>query len=83
MALRVRFDAVYVGHFKCNLRRLVDYANLWPYARELYQQPGIAETVALDEIKRHYYVTHTSINPTGIVPLGPLIDFGEPHGRGA
>jgi putative glutathione S-transferase len=77
----VRFDPVYVGHFKCNLRRLVDHANLWPYARELYQQPGIAETVALDEIKRHYYVTHTSINPTGIVPLGPLIDFDQPHGR--
>jgi putative glutathione S-transferase len=77
----VRFDPVYVAHFKCNLRRLVDYANLWPYARELYQQPGIAETVALDEIKRHYYMTHASINPTGIVPLGPLIDFEEPHGR--
>jgi putative glutathione S-transferase len=77
----VRFDPVYFGHFKCNLRRLVDYANLWPYTRELYQRPGIAETVVLDEIKRHYYVTHRSINPTGIVPLGPLIDFTEPHGR--
>jgi putative glutathione S-transferase len=77
----VRFDPVYVGHFKCNLRRLVDYPNLWGYTRELYQQPGIAETVALDEIKRHYYMTHLTINPTGIVPLGPLIDFAEPHGR--
>jgi putative glutathione S-transferase len=77
----VRFDPVYFGHFKCNLRRLVDYPNLWGYTRELYQQPGIAGTVALDEIKRHYYMTHLTINPTGIVPLGPLIDFTEPHGR--
>jgi len=77
----VRFDPVYVGHFKCNLRRLVDYANLWPYARELYQRPGIAETVVLDEIKRHYYMTHPSINPSRIVPLGPLIDFDAPHDR--
>jgi glutathionyl-hydroquinone reductase len=78
----VRFDAVYNGHFKCNLRRLVDYPNLWGYTRELYQLPGIAATVELDEIKRHYYVTHRSINPSGIVPLGPAIDFGAPHGRG-
>jgi putative glutathione S-transferase len=78
----VRFDAVYYSHFKCNVRRLVDYPNLWGYTRELYQLPGIAATVELDEIKRHYYVTHRSINPSGIVPLGPAIDFGGPHGRG-
>ncbi len=78
----VRFDAVYNGHFKCNLRRLVDYPNLWGYTRELYQLPGIAATVVLDEIKRHYYGTHPSINPSGVVPLGPLLDFEAPHGRG-
>jgi glutathionyl-hydroquinone reductase len=78
----VRFDAVYYSHFKCNLRRIVDYPNLWGYTRELYQFPGVAATVELDEIKRHYYGTHRSINPTGIVPLGPAIDFGQPHGRG-
>jgi putative glutathione S-transferase len=78
----VRFDPVYVGHFKCNLRRLADYPNLWAYTRDLYQVPGVAETVNLDHIKRHYYVTHTSINPTGVVPRGPEIDFKEPHGRG-
>src|SRR5579863_4326613 len=78
----VRFDAVYHGHFKCNRRRIVDYPNLWGYTRELYQLPGIAETVKLDEIKRHYYYTHPSINPSRIVPLGPAIDFEGPHGRG-
>jgi glutathionyl-hydroquinone reductase len=78
----VRFDAVYYGHFKCNLRRLVDYPNLWGYTRELYQLPGIATTVKLGEIKRHYYYTHPSINPSRIVPLGPVIDFESPHGRG-
>ena len=78
----VRFDSVYNGHFKCNLRRIVDYQNLWGYTRELYQLPGIAATVALDEIKLHYYYTHPSINPTRIVPLGPAIDFAAPHGRG-
>jgi len=77
----VRFDPVYVGHFKCNLRRLVDYSALWAYTRELYQLPGIADTVSLDEIKRHYYMTHAQLNPTRIVPAGPLIDFDEPHGR--
>jgi putative glutathione S-transferase len=77
----VRFDAVYHGHFKCNLRRLVDYPNLWGYTRDLYQLPGVAETVNMDHIKRHYYVTHRAINPTGVVPRGPEIDFGEPHGR--
>jgi putative glutathione S-transferase len=79
----VRFDAVYYGHFKCNRRRLVDYPNLWGYARELYRWPRVADTVELDEIKRHYYATHPQINPTRIVPLGPLIDFTTPHGRGA
>jgi putative glutathione S-transferase len=77
-----RFDAVYVGHFKCNLRRLVDYPNLWAYTRELYQLPGIAETVDLEQIKRHYYTTHDSINPRRIIPLGPELDFTAPHGRG-
>ncbi len=77
----VRFDAVYHGHFKCNLRRIVDYPNLHAYLRDLYQQPGIADTVNLDHIKRHYYITHTKINPTGIVPLGPLLDLARPHDR--
>jgi glutathionyl-hydroquinone reductase len=77
----VRFDAVYHGHFKCNLRRIVDYKNLQGYLMDLYQQPGIAETVNFDHIKRHYYMTHTEINPTRIVPLGPLLDLDKPHGR--
>lgn len=77
----VRFDAVYVGHFKCNLRRLVDYPNLWGYARDLYQHPGFGETVNFDHIKRHYYMTHDQINPTRIVPLGPLVDWSAPHDR--
>lgn len=77
----VRFDPVYVGHFKCNIRRIADYANLFPYARELYQMPGIAETVHFDHIKTHYYASHPTINPTGIVPKGPEIDWAEPHGR--
>ncbi|MEE4274048.1 MAG: glutathione S-transferase family protein [Thermoanaerobaculales bacterium] len=78
----VRFDPVYVGHFKCNLKRLVDYPNLWGWTRDLYQTPGIAETVHFDHIKSHYYRSHGSINPTGVVPAGPIIDFDEPHGRG-
>jgi len=77
----VRFDPVYHGHFKCNLRRLVDYPNLWAYTRDLYQQPGVAQTVNLDHIKYHYYASHRHLNPTGIVPKGPDIDFGAPHGR--
>jgi putative glutathione S-transferase len=77
-----RFDAVYVGHFKCNLKRLVDYLHLWPYARELYQYPGVAETVNFFHIKHHYYESHRTVNPTGVVPLGPIIDWDEPHGRG-
>jgi putative glutathione S-transferase len=78
----VRFDAVYVGHFKCNLRRIADYPNLSNYLRDLYQVAGVAETVNLDHIKRHYYGSHTQINPTGIVPLGPALDFAAPHDRG-
>jgi putative glutathione S-transferase len=78
----VRFDSVYYSHFKCNVRRIVDYPELWGYTRELYQQPGIAATVRMDEIKAHYYRTHPSINPTGIVPIGPELDFSAPHGRG-
>jgi putative glutathione S-transferase len=77
----VRFDPVYHGHFKCNLRRLVDYPNLWAYTRDIYQHDGIAETVDMDHIKRHYYCTHRTINPTGIVPKGPAIDFSLPHDR--
>jgi putative glutathione S-transferase len=77
----VRFDPVYVGHFKCNLRRLVDYPALWPYARELYQVPGVAETVRFDHIKFHYHASHETVNPHGIVPKGPLVDFSAPHGR--
>lgn len=74
----VRFDAVYHGHFKCNLRKIAEYPNLFRYLRDLYQQPGIAETVDFDHIKRHYYVTHDDINPTGIVPVGPEQDLGKP-----
>jgi putative glutathione S-transferase len=77
----VRFDAVYYGHFKCNLRRLVDYPNLWGYARELFQRPGFGETVNFDHIKRHYYITHDDINPSQIVPIGPRLDLNRPHGR--
>jgi putative glutathione S-transferase len=76
-----RFDAVYVGHFKCNLRRLVDYPNLWGYARDLYQRPGFGETVNFDHIKRHYYMTHDQLNPSRIVPAGPLVDWSAPHDR--
>jgi putative glutathione S-transferase len=77
----VRFDAVYFGHFKCNLRRIVDYPNLSGYLRDLYQMPGIAETVNFDHIKRHYYMSHPHINPNRIVPLGPLLELNRPHGR--
>ena len=77
----VRFDAVYYGHFKCNIRRIIDYPNLDAYLRDLYQQPGIAETVNFDHIKRHYYITHDDINPTRIVPIGPVLDLSRPHGR--
>lgn len=77
----VRFDSVYFGHFKCNRKRLVDFRNLWGYTRDLYQLPGIAETVDIPFIKAHYYASHPSINPTGIVPIGPDIDFTVPHDR--
>ncbi|MEA2190954.1 MAG: glutathionyl-hydroquinone reductase [Solirubrobacteraceae bacterium] len=77
----VRFDPVYVGHFKCNLRRIVDYPNLSGYLRDLYATPGVAETVDIDQIKRHYYVTHGGINPSGIVPAGPVLDLRAAHGR--
>jgi putative glutathione S-transferase len=79
----VRFDPVYVTHFKCNLRRIVDYPHLTAYLRDLYQTPGVAETVDMDHIKRHYFATHGGINPTGIVPAGPIVDLDAPHGREA
>lgn len=77
----VRFDPVYVGHFKCNIKRIVDYPNIWGYLRDLYQVPGVAETINMDHIKTHYYGSHDTINPTLIVPRGPEIDFMTPHGR--
>ncbi|MEQ8397885.1 glutathione S-transferase family protein [Thalassobaculum sp.] len=77
----VRFDPVYAGHFKCNLRRIADYPALSAYTRDLYQTPGVAGTVNLDHIKRHYYESHRSVNPTGIVPTGPEVDYEAPHGR--
>ena len=77
----VRFDAVYVGHFKCNRRRIADYPNLSNYLRDLYALPGVAPTVNLEHIKRHYYGSHPTINPTGIVPLGPELDFAAPNDR--
>src|ERR1700734_1869270 len=78
----VRFDAVYYSHFKCNLRRVADYPNLSNYLRDLYQVPGIAETVSIEQIKRHYYGSQRQVNPTGIVPIGPQLDFNLPHDRG-
>lgn len=78
----VRFDAVYFGHFKTNLKRIVDYPNIWDYVRALYQVPGVADTLVMDHIQKHYYGSHTMINPTGIVPVGPAIDFSAPHQRG-
>jgi glutathionyl-hydroquinone reductase len=77
----VRFDAVYQIHFKCSLRKLIEYEHLWPYARDLYQWPGVAETVSFDEIRRHYYLTHPMINPSGLVAVQPAASFDEPHGR--
>ncbi len=79
----MRFDAVYYGHFKCNLRHVYEYPALWGYTRELYQVPGIARTVSLDEYKAHYYGSHRKLNPTGIVPAGPVLDFDAPHRRNA
>jgi len=77
----IRFDAVYVGHFKCNLRRIEDYPNIANYVRELYQLPGIAQTVNFEHIKGHYYMSHKTINPTGVVPLGPQLDYTQAHDR--
>lgn len=77
----IRFDAVYVGHFKCNRKRIEDYPSLSNYLRDLYQQPGIADTVDIDYIKAHYYGSHESVNPTRIIPAGPLLDFERPHDR--
>ena len=77
----IRFDAVYVSHFKCNLRRLVDYPNLWAYTREIYQHPKIRPTVNFEHIKKHYFVSHTAVNPTGIVPAGPALDYDRAHDR--
>ena len=77
----VRFDAVYVPHFKCNLRRIIDYPNIWGFTRDIYQTPGVAETVNMDHIKGHYFESHRHINPFGIVPDGPELDFESPHGR--
>ena len=77
-----RFDDVYHGHFKCNRRRLIDYPNLWAYTRELYQIPGVAETLRTDHIVRHYHYSHDTINPYRILPTGPKLDWDEPHGRG-
>ena len=77
----IRFDAVYVGHFKCNIQRIADYPNLSEYLRDLYQQPGIAKTVNMEHIKRHYYESHETINPSRVVPQGPVIDFTVPHDR--
>ncbi|GLW06260.1 hypothetical protein Misp01_13900 [Microtetraspora sp. NBRC 13810] len=77
-----RFDSVYYGHFKCSLRRLTDYPALWAYARDLYQRPAFRETTDFDQIKRHYYITQTNVNPSRIVPVGPVLDWEAPHGRG-
>ena len=77
----IRFDAVYVGHFKCNRRRIADYPALAGYVREIYQLPGVAGTVNFEHVKRHYYESHRTINPTGIVPVGPDLDLAAPHGR--
>ena len=78
----VRFDPVYVSHFKCNLKRIFDYPNLWNYLCDLYQHPGVADTVHMDHIKSHYYGSHETVNPTRIVPMGPVIDYNQPHDRG-
>ncbi len=77
----IRFDKVYVGHFKCNIKRIADFSNMFAYVRELYQRPGVAETIHFDHIKNHYYESHKTINPTQIVPTGPEVDFNAPHGR--
>ena len=76
-----RFDPVYHGHFKCNVKRIQDYPNLWGFMRDVYQIPGVAATCRLDHVKEHYYRSHPNINPTRIVPVGPSIDYTTPHGR--
>ncbi len=78
----VRFDSVYHQHFKCNRKRIIDYPNMWAYVRELYQRPGVAPTVNLDHIVRHYHYSHDTINPNRIIPINPVLDFDAPHGRG-
>ena len=77
----LRFDPVYYVHFKCNLRHIWDYPNLWNYLKDIYQHPGVKKTCNLDHIKLHYYQSHPHINPSGIVPLGPIIDLESPHDR--
>ena len=77
----LRFDTAYHGHFKCNRRRVIDYTNLWPYTRDLFQWPGIGETVNLTHVARHYYGSHPQVNPTGVVPIGPDLEVDAPHGR--
>ena len=77
----MRFDEVYHGHFKCNCRRLVDYPNLWAFTRDIFQLPGVGSTVNMEHIKHHYYESHRTINPTGIVPVGPRPNSAEAHGR--
>jgi putative glutathione S-transferase len=77
----IRFDPVYHGHFKCNRRRIVDYPNLWGFVRDVYQTPGISDTVHIDFIKRHYYGSHANLNPSRIVPIGPELNYETPHGR--
>jgi putative glutathione S-transferase len=77
----VRFDPVYVGHFKCNIRRIADYPNLSGYVRDLYQQPGVAETVNMEHIKNHYYASHETVNPSRVIPMGPVVDYTAPHDR--
>ena len=79
----MRFDAVYQIHFKCSLRKLIEYEYLWPYVRDLYQWPGVADTVDFDEIRRHYYLTHPMINPSGLVAVRPAASFDQPHRRAA
>jgi len=77
----IRFDCVYYGHFKTNIRQIEQYPNLSNYLRDLFQQPGVAETVNFDHVKRHYYYSHDAVNPTRVVPIGPVIDYGSPHNR--
>jgi glutathionyl-hydroquinone reductase len=77
----IRFDPVYHGHFKCNLHRVIDYANLWGFVRDVYQMPGVSDTVHIDFIKRHYYGSHANLNPSRIVPIGPDLNYDTPHGR--